>query len=1045
MKTRLFKLEYGLIWLAYSLILGSCYITLSSYKPLIIEHLAGGSIAVFLIVGMIGGVRLWLTTEGAASPWLNWSANRLLTGLTLAAVSFTLAAGAINKLPPPLVTQSSLLWVELGRFYGLIYYGLLTYITLGVLEMFWPISLAEIGLTVILGYGVLNGGFFMLLETEQSPLFYSLTLITLLAYLSEPPPPPAKNPLLLPVVGLALVGGLSTWQALYPYNSLERWLALVNWMTMFWLLTAVIRRWNQVNRLSAAVLIIAGVVAGSGLVSVFSAASHIGWARALSLRLMLGYTPPNGLAIVAATFLIFSLGLLFIWRKWWQRGLLLALSGLLLALLVLTYSRTGVAGLGVGLMALVIGRIYLQAKTHPGIEIKLKQRWLPLVTILMISSLTVGLVTLGFIGRSAPLNYRALSTLSWRVYLWQVSLQIINQHPWLGVGLNNNFNPMFYHVLSRTDLQPVWRIIATTHNHNLLLEIGVSMGLVGLATTAWLGAAASRYAWQTITNPLLTNPQRWLTITICAAGAAWFTIHLLIMGLSERSLIADSGWLLLALLVIAGREDLDSVQPVAAHPPKRIYLYTWLILAITLLVVVRPLWANTLRRQAETAVPVGDQPAAARLMEQVFWLEPLDAEARAWLGQTSRNPTEAIRLYEQAIALRPYHAPYYDRLGWLYWRQNNLPAALTAFEQAAALDGYDVTGPYHADLSYAYTAAGRKEDALTALQTALLNRLDFIQPPDWPVINADLALSPAYTAPPVAGQVDPSLTVLIDYHLGWGQAAAISTTVAPAFYLGQVLPALTTLTDLPPRTVVQQHANLYIRRQLYERAEAILQQLPSSPSDLQAAANVQRHFIQSYLALQQSHLPQAQAAFEAIRQADMANIAQVHYYLGETYQKQGRLPEALAEFEQTLQLRRALFYVTASEWARMGAAFQQAGQLEPALEAYRLAQFKAGGAVDYAQAQLALNQIYLVQEQPQPILAGSKTVLAGLQAAPVSASAITETTLRPLAAQMAQAYQQAGTPFEAALRQQTQWVIPSTPIGETYLRLFAAAYGASAP
>ena len=1040
---KLFKAESWLVWLNYGLILAGCYVALQFYPPQIIGQLAGGSIAIFFISGVMVAARFLLASGSAPPRPLNWRGSRLLTGVGLASVSFTLTAGAINSLPPPLVMQSQAQLLELVRFYELVYYLLLAYIAFSVLEVFWPISLAEIGLSVILSYGVLNGGFFGILETELSPLFYSLTLITVLAYLVESPPPPAKNPLLLPAVGLALVGGLATWQALYFHYSWIRWLALVNWIIIFWLLTTVVRRWSQLNRLLALLLVVIGLVAGAGLANVWAIAGQIGWAKALSLRLSLGYVAHNGLAIAAGTFLILSLGLLFIWRNWWQRGLLLALTGLLLALLVLTYSRTGMVGLGAGLGLLALGQVYHQARFNRAMDsssiLKQKRTWLLLALIALVIT---ALVSLSFVGRAASLNYRVLTTLSWRVYLWQVAWQTISQHPWLGVGLHNSFHPSFYQVLSLNNLQTVRSFIAVTHNHNLLLEIGVSLGWVGLTVAVWLGLGAAQFAWQTVTRPHSSASQWWLTLTLCAAGATWLTGHLLVMSLSERSLIADSGWLLLALLIIAGREDLDSVQagPPALSRPRLAGLkqlfYAGSILLVVLVVVVRPLWVTSLRRQAEAALAAGDQPGLARAMAQVFRLEPWDADVRSWFGQATRDPAEAIARYEQALALRPGHAPYYERLGWLHWRQNNLPAALTAFQQAVTLDSYDVTGPYHASLGYAYAATGRREEAITALQTALAHRLDFVQAPDWQVINSDLALSPAYTASPAADQVDPALGTLIDYHLGWGWPAPISTTVAPPLYLSEVLlPA--NRADAPSGWLLQRQATLYNQWQLYDRTEALLKQFPSRPSASNGGPGLsQRHFYQGYLALQQGRLLEAQSEFEAVRSANQGNPAGVHYYLGLTYQEQGRLAAALAEYEQLLRLRRALFYVTDTEWLKMGAAFGQAGQIEPALEAYALAQFEADSPVEYAEIQLALNEIYLTRQQPAPVLTRGKQVLTSLPAT-VPASTITETILRPLAAQMAQAYQQTGTPAEAALRQQTHWLQPLSPTGEVYLNLLA--------
>lgn len=1004
-----------------------------------VTWLAGGSAAALLVVAVALAARRRVSGAGAPPPRLHWDGARLLTGVGLAGVAFTLASGAMSALPPPLVTLQRVHLEGLNTCYAVVYFALLAYIAAGALEAFGPVSMAELGLTVIVSYGALNGAFFNLLETDSSPLFYGLTVITTLAYLQERPPASGRNPLLLPAVALALAGGLSTWQALYPHASLVRWLALVNWIVVFWLLVAVVRRRSQASRLLASVFLMAGVVALAAVWSTAAAAAQIGAFRVWGLRLRVGAMAPNGVAIMAATYLTLGLGLLSIWRAWWQRALVLLVCGSLLVVLLITSSRTGVVGLGVGLATLALGWAYLRP-AHRGparfFAAAGRRPWrlATVASLGLIGLLVAGLIAFSFWGRHATTDARVLATLSWRTHLWRVALHSVAHRPVLGVGLNNNFNPDFYDVLARADLEPTRPFIAGTHTHNLLLEIAVGLGGVGVAAAVWLGVAAVRRAWRTVRDRGAPASRRCLVVAAGAAGAAWLVSHSLVMALSERSLIADSGWLLLALLVIASRDDGPTGAPDLPPPglaPRR-YLHAGLLCVASLLFVVRPVLATDLRRQAQDALAAGDRPTAARAMARVFRLEPLDAQARAWYGQSCRDAGAATRLQERAIALRPYHAPYFERLGWLHWRRGDLPAALAAFERAAALDRFDVTGTYQASLGYAL-AAGQKAAALSALRAALVNRSDAIRSPDWQVMDGDLALSPAYTAAAGYGPVEHPATALIESHLGWRAAPPDSLAGPSAISLDEVVSGALVPAEDGARTSRAAIAHLYARWGLFERAESLLAHHDVESTDGQV------RFVRATIAFERGAWDQAEVAFEALRESN-PRTPLIGYYLGLTYESLGRVPEALAELDRLLQASSAMTHPRELQWSRVGTSFERAGRLESAVEAFRLAQFLAETGGDHARCQLALNRIYLARREPDAVLLGGRQALAALQAGSLSVAAA-ESILQELATQVAQAYAQAGTSAEAALRQQRQWIDPHTPLGEAFLQRFAERLG----
>jgi O-antigen ligase len=75
-----------------------------------------------------------------------------------------------------------------------------------------------------------------------------------------------------------------------------------------------------------------------------------------------------------------------------------------------------------------------------------------------------------------------------RVNLWRASLNMIADHPWFGVGLDN----FLYAYRGRYIFDAAWREPNLSHPHNLLLDFGTRLGLFGLVSGGWM-------IWQLLT------------------------------------------------------------------------------------------------------------------------------------------------------------------------------------------------------------------------------------------------------------------------------------------------------------------------------------------------------------------------------------------------------------------------------------------------------------------------------------------------------------------------------------------------------------------
>ncbi|MFZ1400138.1 MAG: O-antigen ligase family protein, partial [Candidatus Promineifilaceae bacterium] len=98
-----------------------------------------------------------------------------------------------------------------------------------------------------------------------------------------------------------------------------------------------------------------------------------------------------------------------------------------------------------------------------------------------------------------------------RLSLWQASLNMVQNHPWFGVGLDN----FLYEYRGRYILEAAWRDPNLSHPHNLLLDFATRIGLPGLLAGLWLMGNLARTLWRL--RP--TVSAEWLPVVV-GLGAA---------------------------------------------------------------------------------------------------------------------------------------------------------------------------------------------------------------------------------------------------------------------------------------------------------------------------------------------------------------------------------------------------------------------------------------------------------------------------------------------------------------------------------------------
>lgn len=318
---------------------------------------------------------------------------------------------------------------------------------------------------------------------------------------------------------LLLAGLISLFTLADPDHARES-LRTFRWTIFFpvayFLLAAATLRGPRLRGLVAGLFLTGALL--SALVAVVDGISG-GGVQGDAVTRLSGLAPhPNALALLLerAAILGILIGVLQRGRTslWWLGG-----SGIVAAVMLLTFSRGALLAVLVGCLLILIltrGRTYALAGA------------------------VAGAVVAGGLALAAPertLSFLSGGSGSMRLELWRSSVAMIRDHPFSGVGLDQ----FLYQYLPRYVSPEAWPERFTSHPHNVLLDVWLSLGIIGLVILGFLAVFVVRGA-----RAALACGDR---IGLAAAGAlAGGLVH----GLVDQSYflpeLAVSTWILIMLL-----------------------------------------------------------------------------------------------------------------------------------------------------------------------------------------------------------------------------------------------------------------------------------------------------------------------------------------------------------------------------------------------------------------------------------------------------------------------------------------------------------------
>ena len=533
-------------------------------------------------------------------------------------------------------------------------------------------------LWVILFLCSLSGALFLM----NGPTALCLGFVTLLTQLAAGPGRMTRDRIF--VLGGAVVGllVLSSWTGLNPLHASESRAWILS-AAALGLAIAVRPRGPGCWRLVvSAPLASAVVVCLCGALITAYLAYQVDLMPALNTRLTLFRQHPNFLAPFLAFQALVALGLALSWRSLRWPGL--AAAALLVTSTLMTDSRTGITSLFVGL-ALLPG-LYLLSRLAR--RFSLRMVFLTALAAPLLA-LAAGL-SMGGAEKVMDLASgleRFDKSMEYRVDAWFNSLEIIGEHPGLGVGPGTFLSLRRFEPGSRFFNEPT-----SPHPHNVLLYVGQSAGvLAALLFVLWV-LAVIHAMWQHFQWGPAPAPRNLVT-ALLAAIVGLLAASLLDVGLSVRTVIPGPLFLITGLLLGSRTKALGAEERLRGGP------MLLLVLALGLLFV-----------------PYGYRSVRARaLLEQ--------GKLQSYLsGQRLGDPDslkEAARMsLRHAIRSDPDIAPAYDLLArWMEGLPDGFnPARAVLGGLIARAPSY---GPSHSLLGHFYVRQGKWAEATESLRASL--------------------------------------------------------------------------------------------------------------------------------------------------------------------------------------------------------------------------------------------------------------------------------------------------------------------------------------
>jgi len=522
-----------------------------------------------------------------------------------------------------------------------------------------------------------------------------------------------RTPLRYPIIFLIAVAAVSTLLSVDLFKSLlgehrryEGLLTLVGYAFLF------VAAANYLQSKSAKNGVLKAWLLSCSLVSLYALAQYLGFdfraweetgfetSRSFSTM---------GNPVKLASYLAFSipvfLSQLFINRD--AKRYLFA-GGIVLSTLALltTGSRAGFIGLLFGVLAFVF--------------FALRGAGLKRAMIFLAAGLVLMATVVFFFTGFNPDRILHAGSLATRWEVWRITLKMIAQKPLWGYGLDS-FRLVFPKFQSWDLIRMEGRSIFD-RPHNDLLQVGFSLGLLGLTAYLWLIFAFFWTSWGK-RREFGKGESRWTTAGLLAGVLGYLvSIQFSFSSVATSSLL----WIVMGL-VLSG--EFKNISP-GRWPSKARTAKAAALLVVTLVSVILAFVtpaADYLARKGKSSQELNLFDRAEKFYRLSVKLAPWETLYRLRLGETiiDGNPradasskwSEAESLFRSVISLSPRESEAYLSLSALKLEQKNFEEASSYAQSALDLDPFSVDA--YLDLGLTRSAQGNWQEAVSLWNRAL--------------------------------------------------------------------------------------------------------------------------------------------------------------------------------------------------------------------------------------------------------------------------------------------------------------------------------------
>lgn len=319
------------------------------------------------------------------------------------------------------------------------------------------------------------------------------------------------------VVTFLVVATLSLGVAEFRGVALTEWRVLIIEPVLFYVLLRAVRLRDSEMWVILDAFVLSGLAVALYGLWQYVTGQNLITAEGGLLRLRSIYGSPNNVALYLDRLLPLLIGMWLLGTRaiHGRRHLLYTIAAIPVgAALVLTFSK-GALFLGIPVSLAIIFWIWQRRagrRTWP---------WVAAVA-------AIGIAALFMAARIPALAARLDlfgTTGFFRINLWRAALNMVADHPWLGVGLDN----FLYAYRGRYILDAAWQEPNLNHPHNIILDFATRLGVIGLLAGAWLIGETAKALGKAIKHA----DGQWLPV---AAGFGGSLAAMLAHGLVDHSL-----------------------------------------------------------------------------------------------------------------------------------------------------------------------------------------------------------------------------------------------------------------------------------------------------------------------------------------------------------------------------------------------------------------------------------------------------------------------------------------------------------------------------